>query len=133
MQLHLSQKIQRKKLKNLFAKKKLSRLNYGSFGLKILESGLVTPNHLETIRRTIVRVTGRKGRIWFRVKPLINITSKPLESRMGKGKGLVKTQVFKVRAGTVLLEVEGVSFQKSIEALNKAKIKLPMLSRLILV
>lgn len=102
------------------------QLVYGSYGLKALEWGRLTPKHLEALRRAIRRATKRTGRLWIRVFPHIPISSKPNENRMGKGKGKIKYYAANVAVGDVIVELSGISFKLANIALAIARKKLPL-------
>lgn len=96
-------------------KGKLGRLNFksnslkfGTIGLKSIESGMISVRQLEAARQAISRRIRRNGKLWSRVQPSIPVTSKPLEVRMGKGKGNVDYWSTRVSGGTVLFELCGV-------------------------
>ena len=103
-----------------------SRVNFGEFGLKATGRGRVTARQIESARRAISRHIKRGGKIWIRVFPDKPITKKPLEVRMGKGKGNVEYWVSLVQPGRILYELEGVSEQLAREAFELAAAKLPI-------
>ena len=102
-----------------------SSVSFGEFGLKALERGRLTARQIEAARRAMTRHVKRDGKIWIRVFPDKPITQKPLEVRMGKGKGSVEYWVAQVQPGKVLFEMEGVSRELAIAAFDLAKAKLP--------
>ena len=103
-----------------------SRVSFGEFGLKATGRGRITARQIEAARRAISRHIKRGGKIWIRVFPDKPITKKPLEVRMGKGKGNVEYWVTLVQPGRVLYEMEGVSEQLAREAFELAAAKLPV-------
>ena len=103
-----------------------STVAFGQIGLKSLTRGRMTARQIEAARRTITRKIKRGGKIWIRVFPDKPITKKPLEVRMGKGKGNVEYWVTLVQPGRVLYEMEGVSEQLAREAFELAAAKLPV-------
>jgi large subunit ribosomal protein L16 len=103
-----------------------SSVNFGEFGLKATGRGRVTARQIESARRAISRHIKRGGKIWIRVFPDKPITKKPLEVRMGKGKGNVEYWVSLVQPGRILYELEGVSEQLAREAFELAAAKLPI-------
>ena len=103
-----------------------SRVNFGEFGLKATGRGRITARQIEAARRAISRHIKRGGKIWIRVFPDKPITKKPLEVRMGKGKGNVEYWVTLVQPGRVLYEMEGVSEELAREAFALAAAKLPV-------
>ena len=102
-----------------------SKISFGDFGLKALERGRLTARQIEAARRAMTRHVKRGGKIWIRVFPDKPITQKPLEVRMGKGKGSVEYWVAQIQPGKVLFEMEGVTRELAIEAFDLAKAKLP--------
>ena len=103
-----------------------NKVSFGEFGLKATERGRVTARQIEAARRAMTRKVKRSGKIWIRVFPDVPISSKPLEVRMGKGKGNVDYWCSKVQPGTVLYEMEGVPEEVAREAFRLAATKLPI-------
>ena len=103
-----------------------NRVSFGEYGLKATERGRVTARQIEAARRAMTRHIKRGGKIWIRVFPDVPISSKPLEVRMGKGKGNVDHWVAKIQPGTVLYEMEGVNEELAREAFRLAANKLPI-------
>ena len=103
-----------------------SSVSFGEFGLKAITRGRLTARQIESARRTITRHVKRGGKIWIRIFPDKPITKKPLEVRMGKGKGSVEYWVAQVRPGTMLYEIQGVSEELAREAFTLAAAKLPL-------
>jgi large subunit ribosomal protein L16 len=103
-----------------------NRVSFGDFGLKAAERGRLTARQIEAARRAMTRHIKRGGKIWIRVFPDVPISSKPLEVRMGKGKGNVDYWVSKIQPGSVLYEIEGVSEELAREAFKLAAAKLPI-------
>lgn len=99
---------------------------FGDFGLKCTDRGRLTARQIEAARRAISRHVKRGGRIWIRVFPDKPISKKPLEVRMGAGKGSVEYWVAQIQPGKVLYEIEGVSEELAREALALAAAKLPI-------
>ena len=106
-------------------------LNYGSFGLKALEPERVTARQIEAARRAMTRHIKRGGKVWIRIFPDVPITKKPVEVRMGKGKGNVEYWVAKITPGKVLYEMEGVTEEVAREAFRLAAAKLPVITTFI--
>jgi large subunit ribosomal protein L16 len=102
-----------------------SDVSFGEFGLKATDRGRLTARQIEAARRAMTRYVKRGGKIWIRVFPDKPITKKPLEVRMGKGKGAVEYWVAQVKPGKVLYEMEGVSEEVAREAFRLAASKLP--------
>lgn len=103
-----------------------SSVSFGEYGLKSISRGRLTARQIESARRTITRHVKRGGKIWIRIFPDKPITKKPLEVRMGKGKGSVEYWVAQVRPGTMLYEIQGVSEDLAREAFALAAAKLPL-------
>jgi len=103
-----------------------NKVSFGEYGLKATERGRVSARQIEAARRAMTRKVKRGGKIWIRIFPDVPISSKPLEVRMGKGKGNVDYWCSKVQPGTVLYEMEGVSEELAREAFRLAANKLPI-------
>ena len=103
-----------------------NKVSFGEYGLKAVERGRVSARQIEAARRAMTRKVKRNGKIWIRIFPDVPISSKPLEVRMGKGKGNVDYWCSKVQPGTVLYEMEGVSEEMAREAFRLAANKLPI-------
>ncbi|MDF9393546.1 MULTISPECIES: 50S ribosomal protein L16 [Methylococcus] len=103
-----------------------SKVSFGEYGLKATTRGRITARQIEAARRTISRHVKRGGKIWIRVFPDKPISKKPLEVRMGSGKGSVEYWVAEVKPGTMLYELEGVSEDLAREAFRLAAAKLPV-------
>lgn len=106
-------------------------LNFGTFGLKATEPERVTARQIEAARRAITRHMKRQGRVWIRIFPDVPVSSKPVEVRMGKGKGSVDYWAAKVKPGRVMFEIDGVSEVIAREALRLGAMKLPVLTRVV--
>ena len=102
-----------------------STVAFGEIGLKSIGRGRMTARQIEAARRTIARRIKRGGKIWIRDFPDKPITEKPLEVRMGKGKGPVEYWVAEIKPGKMLYEIQGVSEELAREALTLASAKLP--------
>ena len=103
-----------------------SSVSFGEYGLKSTSRGRMTARQIEAARRAISRHVKRGGKIWIRVFPDKPITKKPLEVRMGKGKGSVEYWVAQIKPGTMLFEIQGVSEELAREAFELASAKLPV-------
>lgn len=103
-----------------------SSVSFGEYGLKSISRGRMTARQIEAARRAISRHVKRGGKIWIRVFPDKPITKKPLEVRMGKGKGSVEYWVAQIKPGTMLFEIQGVSEELAREAFELASAKLPV-------
>lgn len=103
-----------------------SRVSFGEYGLKATTRGRITARQIEAARRAITRHVKRGGKLWIRIFPDVPVTKKPLEVRMGNGKGNVEFWVAKVQPGRVLYEIEGVPEDVAREAFRLAAAKLPV-------
>ncbi|GIU01807.1 50S ribosomal protein L16 [Shewanella algidipiscicola] len=103
-----------------------TEVSFGEFGLKAVGRGRLTARQIESARRAMTRHIKRQGQIWIRVFPDKPITSKPLEVRMGKGKGNVEYWVCQIQPGKVLYEMNGVPEALAREAFALAAAKLPI-------
>ena len=101
-----------------------TKLNFGDYGLQTLDRGWIKNNQIEACRVTINRFLKRKGKVWIRIFPHKPTTSRPPETRMGKGKGAPEHWVAVVRPGLMLFEVSGVSEAMARDALRRAANKL---------
>jgi large subunit ribosomal protein L16 len=106
-------------------------LSFGQFGLKALEPDRVTARQIEAARRAMTRHMKRAGRVWIRVFPDVPVSKKPIEVRMGKGKGTPELWVCRVKPGRIMFEVDGVPVEVAREALTLAAAKLPIKTRFI--
>jgi large subunit ribosomal protein L16 len=103
-----------------------NKVSFGDFGLKATTRGRLTSRQIESARRTITRTVMRGGKLYIRVFPDKPISKKPLEVRMGKGKGNVEYWVAQIQPGRMLYEIEGVSEELAREAFKLAAAKLPV-------
>lgn len=103
-----------------------NKVSFGDIGLKALERGRITARQIESARRAMTRHVKRGAKVWIRIFPDKPITKKPLEVRMGKGKGSVEYWVAQIKPGHMLYEMEGVSEEIAIEAFKLAAAKLPI-------
>ena len=101
-------------------------VSFGEFGLKAMEPGWITSRQIEAARIAISRAMSRSGKMWIRIFPDKPITSKPAETRMGKGKGSPEGWVAVVRPGRIMFELEGVSGEVAARAMELAAAKLPI-------
>jgi large subunit ribosomal protein L16 len=106
-------------------------LAFGTFGLKAQEPARITARQIEAARRAMTRQMKRSGRVWIRVFPDVPVSKKPIEVRMGKGKGAPEFWVTRVAPGRIMFEVDGVSEQVAREAFGLAAAKLPIKTRFI--
>ena len=106
-------------------------LAFGQFGLKAMEPERLTARQIEAARRALTRHMKRAGQVWIRVYPDVPVSKKPLEVRMGSGKGNVELWVCRVKPGRILFEVDGIPVELAKEALTLAAAKLPIKTRFI--
>jgi large subunit ribosomal protein L16 len=103
-----------------------NKVSFGDYGLKATTRGRITARQIEAARRTITRKVKRGGKLWIRIFPDKPISNKPLEVRMGGGKGNVEYWVAQIQPGRVLYEIEGVPEELAREAFTLAAAKLPI-------
>ena len=103
-----------------------NKVSFGEFGLKATGRGRITARQIEAARRTITRTVKRGGKLWIRVFPDKPVSKKPLEVRMGKGKGNVEYWVAQIQPGRMLYEIEGINEELAREAFALAAAKLPV-------
>jgi large subunit ribosomal protein L16 len=106
-------------------------LSFGQFGLKAMEPDRLTARQIEAARRALTRHMKRAGRVWIRIYPDVPVSKKPLEVRMGSGKGAPEYWVVRIKPGRILFEIDGVTTQVAREALDLAAAKLPIRTRFI--
>lgn len=106
-------------------------ISFGSFGIKALEPKFITSRQIEACRVAIARSLQREGKTFIRIFPDRPITSKPAETRMGKGKGALDHFIAVVKPGRILFEIAGVSEEKAKEALRRASHKLPIKTKFV--
>lgn len=108
-----------------------SRVVFGEYGLKALAGGLITAKQIEAGRVAATHFLVREGKVWVRMFPAKPMTSKPLETRMGKGKGDVDHWACPIRSGQILYEIGGVPKDLATEALNRSAHKMPVRTRFV--
>jgi len=106
-------------------------LSFGQFGLKAMEPDRITARQIEAARRALTRHMKRAGRVWIRVFPDVPVSKKPLEVRMGSGKGAPEYWVVRIKPGRILFEIDGVTNTIAKEALLLAAAKLPIKTRFV--
>ncbi|HCP41179.1 MAG TPA: 50S ribosomal protein L16 [Cryomorphaceae bacterium] len=109
-----------------------AQLTYGSYGLKSLDSKWVTARQIEAARIAATRYMKREGQMWIRIFPDKPITKKPLEVRMGKGKGGVEYYAAVVKPGRIMFEMDGIPLEVAQEALRLAAQKLPVRTKFVI-
>ena len=105
---------------------KSKKLKFGFIGLKAKNSGIITSRQIEAARQAISRKLNKKGKLWIKIFPHLPITTKPSQSRMGKGKGNVSHWAVKIKTGQILFETCGITEQLAIVAFKAGKSKLPV-------
>ena len=108
-----------------------SELNFGAFGLKALEPDRINARQIEAARRAMTRAMKRQGRVWIRIFPDVPISKKPIEVRMGKGKGSPEYWAAKVKPGRIMFEIDGVAEPVAREALRLAAMKMSVKCRVV--
>lgn len=106
-------------------------VDFGDFGLKAMNNGWLSSNHIESARRTITHHTKRLGKLWIRVFPHKPVTKKAAGAKMGSGKGDIDKHVSIVKPGRILFELGGVTEEVAREAFRKASHKIPMKTRFV--
>ena len=114
------------KMRNRGIATRANKVSFGEYGIKATERGRITARQIEAARRAINRHIKRGGKIWIRIFPDKPITKKPLEVRMGKGKGSVEYWVAQIQPGRMLYEISGVPEELAQQALELAAAKLPV-------
>ena len=107
-------------------------LNFGAYGLKAVQPGRVTARQIEAARRAMTRHMKRTGRVWIRIFPDVPVSKKPVEVRMGKGKGSPEFWICRVKPGRIMFEIDGVSPTVAKEAFDRAAAKLPLGTRVVM-
>ncbi|HVY03160.1 MAG TPA: 50S ribosomal protein L16 [Caulobacterales bacterium] len=106
-------------------------LTFGAFGLKALEPERVTARQIEAARRAITRQMKRQGKVWIRIFPDVPVSKKPIEVRMGKGKGAPEFWAARVHPGRIMFEVDGVPEAIARESLRLGAAKLPIKTKIV--
>lgn len=109
----------------------MDNLNYGSFALKAVDFGILTSKQIDAAQKVISKKIKKKGKLWIRIFPHLPRTKKPVEVRMGKGKGSVDTWVSKIYPGTILYEIEGITLKLAQEIFQESTQKLSIKCKLI--
>lgn len=104
---------------------------YGNYAFKAASFGIITNKQLEAARRVIMKKIKKQGKLWIRVFTHIPKTKKPVEVRMGKGKGSIDSWITKVQPGTILYEIDGISFKLAQELFKESSQKLPLKLKLV--
>lgn len=110
---------------------KVTELAFGNFGIKTLTSGRITAAQLEATRKRIAKKIKGSGKIWIRFYPTLAVSAKPVEVRMGKGKGQIDYWCAQINAGRILFEFQGISLVIAKELMHISRSKLPLDLKLI--
>jgi len=108
---------------------KANKLVFGNIGIKVLKPGRIKASQLEAIRKALFKKLKGKGKIWIRIFPSISVSAKPVEVRMGKGKGSIAYWCFPVKAGRIIFEIQekSSSISKEILKITKSRLRLPVI------
>src|SRR6201999_2756116 len=106
-------------------------LSFGQYGLKAMAPERVTARQIEAARRALTRHMKRAGRVWIRVFPDVPVSKKPIEVRMGKGKGAPELWIARVAPGRIMFEIDGGPIETAREAMTLAAAKLPIKTRFV--
>lgn len=118
-------KLQKSRVYGIETKKHLTQLIFGAYGLRACESGRITPKQIETFRRGLSRYLKKNSaQVWFRHTPISSVSQKPIEIRMGKGKGALFTHVIRLRAGSIFCEIDGILEKQALVLLRLVAAKL---------
>ncbi len=109
----------------------LLNVDFGSYGLKSMEACWITSRQIEAARRVIAKYTKKNGKIWIRIFPDRSVTQKGGEIPMGKGKGAVDHYICPVKPGMIMYEIDGLTEEQSLQALNLAAYKLPVKCKIV--
>lgn len=113
------------------AAKSANTVDFGSYGLKAMAPDRITARQIEAARRALTRHIKRQGKVWIRVFPDVPVSKKPLEVRMGSGKGSPEFWVARVKPGRIMFEVEGIPEELAREAFALAAAKLPIATKFV--
>ncbi len=113
------------------AAKSANTVDFGSYGLKAMAPDRITARQIEAARRALTRHIKRQGKVWIRVFPDVPVSKKPLEVRMGSGKGSPEFWVARVKPGRIMFEIEGVPEELAREAFELAAAKLPIATKFV--
>jgi large subunit ribosomal protein L16 len=113
------------------AAKSANTVDFGSYGLKAMEPDRITARQIEAARRALTRHIKRQGKVWIRVFPDVPVSKKPLEVRMGSGKGSPEFWVARVKPGRIMFEIEGVPEELARQAFELAAAKLPIATKFV--
>ena len=108
-----------------------NNMNYGSFGLKAIQPERIISRQIEAARVALTRHMKRQGRVWTRMFPNIPVSKKPVEVRMGKGKGSPEYYACRVKPGRILFEIDGLSFDQAKETFRACSHKLPIKTKMV--
>lgn len=108
-----------------------STMSFGEVGLKAMTGGWVKAKQIEAARRALTRHTSRGGKVWIRIFPDKPVSKKPIETRMGGGKGAIEEYVSVIRPGRILFEIGGIPDELAREAMKLAAAKLPLRTKIV--
>ena len=108
-----------------------NKVSFGEFGLKATSRGRLTARQIEAARRAITREMKRQGRVWIRIFPDVPVSQKPVEVRMGKGKGAVEFWAARVAPGRIMFEIDGVPEAVARESLRLGAAKLSVRTKIV--
>lgn len=134
MSLLMPKKVKHRKMMKGRSKGVASRgtqLNFGSYGLKSVETKWITSRQIEAARRAIIRYLRKGGKLWIRIFPDKPITTKGTEVPMGGGKGSVEFYAYPIKPGRIIFELDGIEEEQAREAFKKASAKLPVKTRFV--
>ena len=120
-----------KKLNTINKVYTLNNLIFGKLGLKAVCGGHMTSKQIASLRQTINKIIKKKGKLKINIFPNTQVSKKPLEVRMGKGKGNIDRWIFKVRSGTMLCEIETPNTLIGLQALRLAQFKVPIRTKIV--
>ncbi len=121
-----------KKLNTMNKVFSLNKFSFGKLGLRAVNTGHMNSKQVSCLKQTLNKIVKKRGKVKINIFPSIQVTKKPLEVRMGKGKGNVDRWVFKVRSGTLLCEIDTTDILLGLKALKLAQIKIPIKTRKII-
>ncbi len=121
-----------KKLNTMNKVFSLNKFSFGKLGLRAVNTGHMNSKQVSCLKQTLNKIVKKRGKVKINIFPGVQVTKKPLEVRMGKGKGNVDRWVFKVRSGTLLCEIDTTDILLGLKALKLAQIKIPIKTRKII-
>lgn len=110
---------------------KSENIIFGKYAFKAITFGILTNKQIESARRVIMKKIKKQGKLWIRIFPHLPKTKKPIEVRMGKGKGSVDSWIIKIKPGSILYEIDGISLKLATELFKESTQKLPIKLKLL--